>query len=246
LAKRINITGSRILIERYSALGKFGGFWDTKFDTDRKYLKTDAAGSLKAGGYEKCPTFYGSAYDAAGISDKDNGWWPSGLITGGFDYFNQPSSIQLDFPRSSSYKILYQYTPRSPMSYNYPHYAAFTSNYQYITVNGQYIGYFYWEALLTYFEASETYSILVYPRGVYIWDYVSSGVATFPWQDINTWTANWTDPDDGGPRTGTFQQNMRYYNEEAGTYGYYYSAQWNTWTPTFIRDPATLSLAITP
>ena len=34
---------------------------------------TDPTGTFKAGGYEKCPTFYGRSSDpASGITDKDN------------------------------------------------------------------------------------------------------------------------------------------------------------------------------
>ena len=245
MAKRININGSRIFIERYVNVGKFGGYWTTKFDTDLKYLKTDPTGSLKAGGYEKCPTFYGGSADPSGISDKDNGWWPSGLITGGFDYFSQPSSIQLDFPQRSSYKLLYRYQPINTNNPYYPQGSAFTSDYQYITVAGQYVGYFYWEAMLTTIS-EEVNVILVYPRGIYMWDYNTSGVATFPWQDINTWRGNWIDGDSGMATSGSFAQIFRYYNDEGGYYGYNYPAQWNTWTTMFVKDPTTLSIAITP
>jgi len=245
LARRININGSRIFIEQYVNVGKFGGYWTTKFDTDLKYLKTDPAGSLKAGGYAKCPTFYGGTSDISGITDKDNGWWPSGLITGGFDYYNQPSSIQLDFPQRSSYKLLYQYPPTDVSNIYYPQTGNYTSDYQYITVAGQYVGYFYWEAKLTTFS-DESVAVLVYPRGIYMWDYNTSGVATFPWQDINTWRVSYVNPDDGTPGSGTFGQFMRYPTEEPGGYGYYWGARWNTWTTMFVKDPTTLSIAITP
>jgi hypothetical protein len=67
---------------------------------------SNPAGVFRAGGYERCPTFYGSSSSPTiGISDKDNGWWPTDLITGNY-VGNIGNSITLDIPRWSAYKTV--------------------------------------------------------------------------------------------------------------------------------------------
>jgi len=251
LPKKINITGSRIFIEERIDLGKFGGYWATRFDTDRRYLKTDPAGVLKAGGYEKAPTFYGSGADpAAGISDKDRGWWPTDLVAGPFG-LNHSSPIYLDVPEWTNWQIIYQKPP--PTVGSNPQYTTYRSNLQYISVGGTTIGTFRWASGLGETGTStdgdgnvySIYNLMVYPDAVSLFSSVG-GVAVFPWQNINTWTGSWNDGE-GGIRSGTFESAYRYFDYDANTYVWRYpNPVWNSWCLQFLRTPTNLAIAVTP
>ncbi len=70
MVERIKITGNKIVTRRADN--------SISFDTDNLYLKTDPAGTLKAGGYERCPVLRGSST----ITDN--------AALGGFPYLTKP------------------------------------------------------------------------------------------------------------------------------------------------------------
>ncbi len=70
MVERIKITGNKIVTRRADN--------SISFDTDNLYLKTDPSGTLKAGGYERCPVLRGYTT----IADS--------TALGGFPYLTKP------------------------------------------------------------------------------------------------------------------------------------------------------------
>lgn len=253
--KEISITPNRILVRHKETLlgGKFGSWWTTKFDTDLQYLKTDPVGQLKAGGYEKCPTFYGSGADpAVGISDKDNGWWPTDLVAGAFDYA-RTSDILLDVPAWTSRKVYMQNTS-FPSAYSYN--AAYSAYYSYsktLYIGDIGCGSFRWMAQPIVVGTADNgeggtydvYNLAVMPIEVILTQPDLSGVLRFPWQDIGTWTGSYQDGDTGQYISTNFYSAHNY--DADGTRAWRFpSPVWNSWCLMFTKDPVTLSLAVTP
>ena len=100
MVERIKIIPSRILLKNASDVNVF--------DTNNYYLKTDATGSLNAGGYAAPPTVYGgvgASFAGAGgtISDKGNGGFISEMKFGQIPF---DQSVVFSVPAYTNAKIV--------------------------------------------------------------------------------------------------------------------------------------------
>ncbi len=236
--KTISISPNRILIQHKVDLWKLGSYMATKFDTELGYLMTDTAGNLKAGGYSKCPTFYGRSSDpSSGIGDKDNGWWPTDLVSGAFNYSGQ--DIYLDIPRWDQYKQVVQTSSGFSRQY--------FSSYQTIYMGNTPVGTFRWTAAYvpvgTDSEGGTYYNMAVWVTNVSLWSGAISGVFRFPYVNIDAWTATLDYGD--GPFVATFGQYEKYQDEGGGYFYRYPSPVFNNFCLMFLKNSVTLSISVT-
>lgn len=71
MIQRVKINSSEIVIKNADG--------NEIFNTANLYLKTDPNGQIKVGGYGSCPTVFGNG----SVTDQNLGWYPCGLVTNG-------------------------------------------------------------------------------------------------------------------------------------------------------------------
>jgi hypothetical protein len=241
--KEITITKDKIEIRNRIYLWKSSSYMSTVFSTNLAYMMTDPNGVFKAGGYEKCPTFYGRSSDPnSGITEKDNGWYPTDLIRGNFNY-SAGSDIYLDIPAFDQYKTVLQVSSGFARQY--------LSTYQYIYLGSTIVGTFRWSAAWipvgTDGDGNPYYNMAIWIQDISLWYSNKSGTYRFPYTSINDWTTSIYDYDAGTYYTATFASQERWYDPESNTYYWRYpSPIMNNMCLMFLKNPSSLSISVTP
>lgn len=245
-SREIIITPSKITVDHLVNVPEQGfSYWTRVFDTGRFYLMTDPAGNLRAGGYERCPTFYGISTDPnTGITDKDNGWWPTDVIRGGIGYTTNNLNFYLDIPRWDNYKQVVS----KPIRQRY-YYSPYNNIFHHSGVGQGACGSFRWIAAEVYGgtgsdengNPAEYYEFRVWPTEVVLWNQNIEGIIRFPYTTaLDNFTGPW----------GAVFGNLRYttYDEygNSGTASPYPNPQFNNSCLMFLKNPTTLSVAVSP
>lgn len=253
MAKNITINKDRILITEtvnlYIPLVGWMPFTFTKFDTNALYLKTDPNGSLSVGGYTQCPTFYGqSDAPTSGISDKDNGWFPTDVVSGNVGA-TTGATVYLDVPQFNSWKFA-----SSTLSYSSP----FLSNYLSIFRNSDntIVGSFRWAvAPIVTGTASDsegnTYNTTEYrmiPVEISLTSVnAQSTQLRFPaYSPESCYRTVVIDSETGATGIQYFSQINNTTDEWGNQYRIRQTIPFHPWVLMFLKTPTTLSIAVTP
>lgn len=223
------------------------------FNTNNYYLKTDPNGILKAGGYLKAPSVYGQNT----LSNHDNGWFMTSVVEGDIaTYYGGNNTI----PFTGIYTTYY-YTPKydqikmmyTPFTYvqGGPYYDSWQPLYfttsSSATTAGQF-RYRGWLASTVQPDADGYAPTLPYVdvEVANVATQTDSGYWTFGSvvKEIKDW-AWYFDPQNGYPAYNRLFKETFYTSGKGGSY-YYRYAKYRTWGIMTLRNPVSLSIAVTP
>ncbi len=243
MAKDILINKDRILITQTTRF--FGiDFTSTRFDTNALYLKTDPNGSLSVGGYTQCPTFYGTSDSpTTGISDKDNGWFPTDVVSGNVSA-TLGADVYLDVPQFTSWKFV-----TGSLSVSTAYYSPQLTILR--TSDNATVGTFNWvvAAVITGADSEgyQTTEYRMYPTNISISSaFAQSSQLRFVGYPPESCSRTITDPEYGGTYTQYFSQVNNTTDENGNPYRIRPTIPFEKWVLMFLKTPTTLSIAVTP
>lgn len=243
MAKNITINKDRIRITQSSTIFGFT-FTSVRFDTDALYLKTDPNGSLSVGGYTQCPTFYGqSDAPTSGISDKDNGWFPTDVVSGNVGA-TTGADVYLDVPQFTSWKFA-----SSSLSYSNPFLSLYLSILR--TSDNAAVGSFRWAVAPvvtgTDSEGYQTTEYRIFPVEITLYSSIASSTQLkFPAYSPESCYRFLQDPEYGTTYVQYFSQVNNTTDEYGTSYKIRQTIPFQPWVLMFLKSPTTLSIAVTP
>jgi hypothetical protein len=253
LVERIRITSSNITTKDASG--------NITFSTDRQYLKTDATGILKAGGYQSVPTPAGYLNV---IANSDKGWYCPGIVNltyiNSSTYYYYPLTRFSQIAAGSDYDF-HQYGGLNSNTYNptqanpsysvegFPYFHSPTISLT--TSFGETIGSYNWSVYFLYQSYSQGREFLNQDGYYETEPDIPEALTLKGLQISNLSITNWnfggipkfTFSDPGNWYSNTYGVNMSYYSYLYGSTPY---LELKNHFILIKNDPVSLSLKVTP